>query len=399
MDDVDYYELLGVRPDATHAQIKSAYRTLARSMHPDTGGTAGTFRLLREAYETLNDPARRAEYDRDGDSDSDDDATGRDDEANGAARDPAATTATRARRRAPGRAHRGRRFGEDPGFAPPPVRIDVDTIPWWGLVDARERVHYAHPGAPGHAPWAAAAGGLALLAAPPLLPVEFSTPLLVCWLVLVVAALVAGRRLMRHHRSSVRTARAFRDEFGGRTVFGRPGADRDQAGERLTADLLSRYLTRLPGVRIFHGLAWPDSVFADIDHAVLCGRRLVLIESKLWLPGHYTTDAAGTLLRNGQRFRGGGSRLADGVDAFRALLPEVEVRGALVLYPSRSGALSTGAATGAAAPMAPERFVREIGDWLAVEPYTVDRSVFRVVLGQVAGTTRGVRDPGGRGSG
>jgi len=46
------------------------------------------------------------------------------------------------------------------------------------------------------------------------------------------------------------------------------------------------------GVRIFHGLAWPGSVFTDIDHALLCGRRLVLIESKSWLPGHYYCDAS-----------------------------------------------------------------------------------------------------------
>ncbi|WP_369794670.1 J domain-containing protein, partial [Kutzneria sp. 744] len=36
--------------------MKSAYRALAKVMHPDAGGTAGTFRLLQVAYETLTTP-------------------------------------------------------------------------------------------------------------------------------------------------------------------------------------------------------------------------------------------------------------------------------------------------------------------------------------------------------
>ncbi|WP_337960621.1 J domain-containing protein [Kutzneria chonburiensis] len=63
MAEVDYYELLGVPRGASAAEVKSAYRALAKVMHPDAGGTAGTFRLLQLAYETLTDPTRRARYD------------------------------------------------------------------------------------------------------------------------------------------------------------------------------------------------------------------------------------------------------------------------------------------------------------------------------------------------
>ena len=62
------YALLGVEPDATPAQIKKAYRKLARQHHPDTNPgdpqAAARFRQITEAYETLSDAKRRRRYDR-----------------------------------------------------------------------------------------------------------------------------------------------------------------------------------------------------------------------------------------------------------------------------------------------------------------------------------------------
>src|SRR5215472_9658646 len=55
----DYYTLLGVPPDATAAQIKSAYRKLAKQYHPDindSSDAAQKFREITEAYDTLTDP-------------------------------------------------------------------------------------------------------------------------------------------------------------------------------------------------------------------------------------------------------------------------------------------------------------------------------------------------------
>jgi hypothetical protein len=125
-------------------------------------------------------------------------------------------------------------------------------------------------------------------------------------------------------------------------------------------------------------------VFADVDHAVLAGPRLVAIESKSWLPGHYTTDASGDLRRDGRRFRGGGSRLTESIEAYRRLLRGIEIRGALIIYPSRAGEVTTGETLDVpAAPMPPEQFVDEIGSWLAAEPSTVDATAFRAVLGRV----------------
>lgn len=60
-----HYEVLGVRPDATSEAIRAAYRERARLVHPDRpGGASDAMVRLNEAYHTLNDPGRRALYDR-----------------------------------------------------------------------------------------------------------------------------------------------------------------------------------------------------------------------------------------------------------------------------------------------------------------------------------------------
>jgi hypothetical protein len=126
-------------------------------------------------------------------------------------------------------------------------------------------------------------------------------------------------------------------------------------------------------------------VFADVDHAVLCGRRLVLVESKLWLPGHYEADDTGGLWRNDHPFRGGALRLPQAVAAYREWLPDVQVRGAVVIYPSREGVVtaSEDVPDVPAPPMTPDQFVTEMGSWLAAEPASVHRPTFRAVLGQL----------------
>src|SRR5690606_9548178 len=67
MEFKDYYATLGVEPGAGDAEIKTAYRRLARRYHPDVSKEAGAeekFKAVNEAYEALRDPQKRAAYDQ-----------------------------------------------------------------------------------------------------------------------------------------------------------------------------------------------------------------------------------------------------------------------------------------------------------------------------------------------
>lgn len=67
MEFKDYYDIMGVKPDAGADEIKRAYRRLARKYHPDVSDepdAENRFKEVGEAYEVLRDPEKRAAYDQ-----------------------------------------------------------------------------------------------------------------------------------------------------------------------------------------------------------------------------------------------------------------------------------------------------------------------------------------------
>ena len=67
MEFKDYYEILGVEASAGEAELKTAYRRLARKFHPDVSKEKGAeerFKSINEAYEVLRDKEKRKEYDQ-----------------------------------------------------------------------------------------------------------------------------------------------------------------------------------------------------------------------------------------------------------------------------------------------------------------------------------------------
>ncbi|WP_169303960.1 nuclease-related domain-containing protein [Arthrobacter sp. CAU 1506] len=121
--------------------------------------------------------------------------------------------------------------------------------------------------------------------APAFWPVAVALVLVLCLIIKVV-----GRRWGK--AVSMATARQL--VFGapgdallsGWTRFRREDIAKGVEGERWTAQALEMLLA-IPGTRILHGLRFPGSHVADVDHAVINGDRVVYVDSKFWKPGQY----------------------------------------------------------------------------------------------------------------
>jgi hypothetical protein len=410
----DHYQVLGVARDASADEIKRAYRSLARVVHPDKIGTSGLFLRLQEAYETLSDPVLRTRYDL-------------------------------------GRNGSPPRFAEeaepeepeqDTEVVPEVPELTRKDLPWLEWVDPKAPLRWSPPfdayrrsffwlGGLWFALWVVA---LTLAFVNGIEPVDLllfvpavyvvlrirgsRCPSVLAWIsfgsvllaitlsvlephpsrlfigcaLAFAAGLVVVPSLGRRYLRAKRTDRVFEPEHLVRKIYGEPSDEESWTGdvehvalrEQLTAELLRKYFTKLPAVRIFHGLVIPDDPDRRIEHAVLCGRRLVLVASRVWASGRYSTDGWGNALRAGNPFAGGSVALAPSVLSFARAMPEAEVRGVILVHPNTPGEVISALPNDwPVSTLSATEFVREIGAWLADEPDVVDRTVFCGVLDHV----------------
>lgn len=60
---MDHYQTLGIQENANQDEIRAAYKKLAMKNHPDRGGDTKKFQEISQAYDTLSDPQKKAQYD------------------------------------------------------------------------------------------------------------------------------------------------------------------------------------------------------------------------------------------------------------------------------------------------------------------------------------------------
>lgn len=125
--------------------------------------------------------------------------------------------------------------------------------------------------------------------------------------------------------------------------FGQTNVSMGVLGEQMTAEALE-VLLDIPGARIIHGLKFPGSHNADVDHAIVCGNKIALVDSKLWRPGHYSWQAGngnGILRNQGERSLELVTHFPKAVEGYAAMFPEARVAGTILVHPNRSGSITT----------------------------------------------------------
>lgn len=197
------------------------------------------------------------------------------------------------------------------------------------------------------------------------------------------------RMLQRLADESAPPADSEEQRFGepGGTALTRsaPGVNpvRRRFAEQLVGEALEQ-LARIPGARIVHGVRLPggDPGVATISHAVLAGRRLVLVDAELRAPGEYAVDARGALTRDGAPLPQT-VEFPHRVERMHEHFGDAaEVRGWLVLVADDAGGFAaSNARTWARVRLGTvESAVREAGDWLADDGQRVDRLLLRDLL-------------------
>lgn len=127
------------------------------------------------------------------------------------------------------------------------------------------------------------------------------------------------------------------------TRFGAANVKRGIEGEERTAQLLQLFPRTIPSARVFHQLRFPTRRWdseADVDHAVLVGNRLALVDSKLWRGNHYEWNEFGQIVESdGPRILGyRDSHFPNAVNGYAQRFPTLEVMGWILIHPGQGRA-------------------------------------------------------------
>lgn len=157
---------------------------------------------------------------------------------------------------------------------------------------------------------------------------------------------------------------------GGGGPFSAANTEKGRKGEILTAQLISTF-QEIPGVRTVHSIDFPGFKDADIDHVLLCGRHMVLVDAKNWAGGHYRwiNDEVHA------RFPNGNTATRDrpmvyALEKMRKEFPTLRVSAVIVAHSNDGKPLTVenprGGLFGATLPqlMTPEHFLIDVGNHL-----------------------------------
>lgn len=99
-------------------------------------------------------------------------------------------------------------------------------------------------------------------------------------------------------------------------------ADVGAAGEKILGEYLNKLAAKRTDMYVFHGLCFtPGKPGADVDHAVVIGNDVLLIDAKLWKSASYKFNAARQVMRNGKLFSGSDVHMDDALRKWRGYLP------------------------------------------------------------------------------
>lgn len=171
--------------------------------------------------------------------------------------------------------------------------------------------------------------------------------------------------------------------------FGEENVEKGSLGEKKMALLLEELL-EIPGTRIFHGLKFPGSKTADVDHAVINGNKIAFIDSKMWTGGDFSWGAYDVIVQNKGRWRTDrSSNFSAAVGKLNQLAPEkTDVIGYICIYSNDNTLVNVnneGHETSLVHLATPEMTIREIGNWFLQnkELGTIDRNLMNFLLYQM----------------